>query len=649
MGKVKVFLVLSCVFLFSVSTQAAVVKQKVLSKTAFTIKDMKLEAISGEFTFHFDPNSVSNQQIVDIDIAPTNSAGLVEAKANFFIIQHQDLKQRKGALVEVSNRGSKASLRYFNHAQRANTPNKASALGDGLIQDLGLSLVWVGWQGDVPVSKNNMYASLPRIIGLGGWARSDWTIDSRKSLLPLAHHENLETVYPVDFLKQKDAWLTLRMGRDNLRSVVPRSQWQFSADGKRISGNFFPGIYELVYPTKDPLVTGLGLAILRDTAEYIKTEKNDYVVPKTIAFGVSQTGRFLRQFLHQGFNETENGEIAFDGMLIHSAGAGRGSFNHRFAQPSRDGHRMSSFLYPTDIFPFTSARVRSKYTNKKVGLLKRRHEYFYPKTFFTNTGYEYWGRAAGLIHTHDVFDIAPLKNERIYHFASTQHYVETPNNLLLIDKKSGMYRGNPLDFKLHLRALLAHLTGWVVDEKQPPKSVYPRFAKQTLINFAHFQLPTWLNMEKPYKPHTAYEVDYGENWQQGVIDNQPPVIVAEILPPVPKLDPNGHELGGIKHPLIKAPIATFLPWVFRYDLFASNEIQDFRGALKKWRKNRILERYADKKSYLNHLNKMTLKSLANGWILARDVTRVRQQGNWLWDWSMDQPDYFHELAADDSD
>ncbi len=648
MIKIRVLLTCLVFLLLSLPSLAALVSQQITASKTFKLKGMELEAISGVFHFEFDPQLEPNQVIVDLAGAPLNANGKVAAQANFFIIQPTDAKLRKGALLEVSNRGSKAALRYFNNASYSSMPNKASVLGDGLIQELGLSLIWVGWQADLVVSDsvlqdnvmhdNIMHANLPRIIGTEGWVRSDWTVDNSKSLLSLAHKDNINTVYPVNFDKQQQAWLTKRMGRDNLRTVVPRNNWQFSSDGKKIAGDFTPGIYELVYPSKDPIVVGLGLAIIRDSAEYLKAKDSPYKVPKTIAFGVSQTGRFLRQFLYQGFNETELGYIAFDGMLIHTAGAGRGSFNHRFGQPSRDAHRMSSFFYPTDLFPFTSSRVRSAITNKKAGLLKRYHEDFYPKIFHTNTGYEYWGRAAGLIHSHDVYDIAPMANERIYHFASAQHFVGSSKNLTLIDENEGVFQGNTLDFKIHLRALLSHLSQWVINDEAPPKSAYPKYADQTLINFSHFQLPAWLKIDKPYKPHTAYEIDYGDNWQQGIIANQPPRMIAEIIPPVPKVDSNGHEISGIRHPLIRAPIATFIPWSLRYNKFSSNEINNFRGSMRKWSVERIMSRYASKKSYLSHLRKMTLKSLNEGWILARDIDKVSQQGAWLWDWSMKQPD-----------
>ncbi len=637
MENFKCFIISVFILLISFNTHAALVNQKILTNQTFPFKGTELQAISGVFYFEFDPLLQVNQTIVDIEHAATNAQGMVEAQASFFIIQPKDASKRKAALVEISNRGSKASLNYFNLAKRTAVPNTAAALGDGLIQDLGLSLMWIGWQGDVPIKSDLLYADLPRAQGVTGKVRSDWTIEQTKSMLSIAHRDSIATIYPLDKSQKQQAYLTHRMGREGLKDIVPASQWQFSPDGSRIVGNFTPGIYELVYPAKDPMVIGLGLAIVRDTAEYVKTKGSSYYAPKTLAFGVSQTGRFLRHFLHQGFNETELGFKAFDGMFIHTAGAGRGSFNHRFAQPSRDGHRMSAFQYPTDLFPFTSERVRSPYTNKKRGLLKRYHQDFYPKTFYTNTGYDYWGRAASLIHTNEIHDIKPLPHERIYHFASTQHYVHSTANMKLIDKEHNIYQGNPLNFKLHLRALLSHLTDWVITYKKPPGSSYPSFAKQTLINFSHYQPPKWLGIEKPYKPHTVYEMDLGEKWAQGIIEVQPPIILAETTPAVPNIDTNGNEVGGIIHPLLKAPIATFLPWVLRSNTFANNEMADFTGAVKKWPTQRIKARYSSKKSYLKHLEKMSRKSLSQGWLLARDLNRVQLQGNWLWDWSMNQP------------
>ena len=122
---------------------------------------------------------------------------------------------------------------------------------------------------------------------------------------------------------------------------------------------------------------------------------------RALAFGISQSGRFLRTFLYYGFNEDERHRRVFDGVFAHVAGGGRGSFNHRFAQASRDAHPYINFFHPTDIFPFTDMKQVDFETGVNDGLLVYQKPQFLPKVFYTNSSYEYWGRAASLIHTSD--------------------------------------------------------------------------------------------------------------------------------------------------------------------------------------------------------------------------------------------------------
>ena len=128
-------------------------------------------------------------------------------------------------------------------------------------------------------------------------------------------------------------------------------------------------IYEVIYRAKDPVVVGTGLAAVRDMISYLKYDTASIAPTKFgIAYGVSQTGRFLRHFLFQGFNVDERGRKTFDGIFAHTAGAGRGSFNHRFAQPSRDAQPYTTFFYPTDVFPFTTAEESDPVTGARDGL-----------------------------------------------------------------------------------------------------------------------------------------------------------------------------------------------------------------------------------------------------------------------------------------
>lgn len=618
-------------------TKAGLVDIEVDKTTDFIAHGIELQAVQGHLVFEFDPKHNQNKIIVDLALAEKQENGKVQARSTFFLIQLADPEARKGMLIEISNRGSKASLRYFNQSTSRDLPTQASAVGDGLIQRLGLSLMWVGWQPDVFVEGDNMSVQLPRAISTKGTARSDWTVETQTNKLRVAHRDAINVMYTLDKSKATEAYLTRRLSPNGLKTIIPTADWRFSEEGDSVLGTFAPGIYELVYPTQESVVVGLGLALIRDTAEYIKQSDSEFHAPKTIAFGVSQTGRWLRHFLYQGFNQTESGTKAFDGMLIHTAGAGRGSFNHRFGQPSRDAHRMSAFFYPTDVFPFTGTETEHPLTKEKDGLLSHMGKAFYPKIFYTNTGYEYWGRAAALIHSDKAKDVAPLANERIYHLASGQHFVENRQNLKKIEDIDGYYQGNPLNFLLNLRALLSSLTQWVIEEKLPPPSQYPTFTSKTLVQFEHYSLPSILeDLTIPVSPHTAYITDYGNEWQKGVITQNPPRLLATIVPPVPAIDDYGNELGGMRHPLLKEPLASFLPWVLRRGEFAVDEMMDFRGAIKLLPKDTILERYENQDTYMKKLDKVINESVADGSLLHEDKAGVREQAKWLWDLCMSQ-------------
>ena len=228
--------------------------------------------------------------------------------------------------------------------------------------------------------------------------------------------------------------MTVRDTVEGERRVVPRDQWRFArrsdsgeivADRTRVylEGGFQPHkVYDVVYVAQDPPLAGLGPAAVRDTISHLKyATAPELSIPagtldRAIAWGVSQSGRFLRTFLYHGFDADEAQRKAFDGVMAHVAGGGRGSFNNRFAQPSRDGHPFLNKLYPTDIFPFTDATQTDPETDMRDGLLAGIKPAHMPKMFHTNSSYEYWGRAASLIHTtlDGTEDSPPLDNVRVY-------------------------------------------------------------------------------------------------------------------------------------------------------------------------------------------------------------------------------------------
>ena len=300
-----------------------------------------------------------------------------------------------------------------------------------------------------------------------GLVRSDFVVTDRTPTHSLADRSHVP--YPVADPRAPENVLTVRDTADGKRQPIPRERWRFARmeNGEPVpdsgtvwlEGGFEANrIYEVVYLSENPPLVGLGPTAVRDAVSHLKYSGAeplgipDDALDRGIAFGISQSGRFLRTFLYYGFNEDERGRIAFDGVMSHVAGGGRGSFNHRFAQPSRDAHPYMNFLHPTDIFPFTDRAQSDRETGREDGILTHAlKREFWPKIFYTNSAYEYWGRAASLIHTtiDGKRDIELFDNVRVFLFSGTQHGPGSFPPRVSI----GQQRANPLDFPLgHARA-----------------------------------------------------------------------------------------------------------------------------------------------------------------------------------------------------
>ena len=333
-------------------------------------------------------------------------------------------------------------------------------------------------------------------------------------------------------------------------------------------------------------------------------------------------------------------------MMIITAGAGRGSFNHRFAQPSRDAHRYSAFFYPTDIFPFSSRIQKDTGLGIEDGLLAETKNT--PKIFYINTGYEYWGRAASLIHTsvNSSLDIKPLSFERIYHIASGQHFVDRfPPKASARMGAEKIYRGNPLQFKPNYRALLVQLLAWVAEDKQPPNSRYPQNVNKTLVPKEALNFPKIPGFKTPTTIHNAYRVDYGKDWKKGIINFQPPLLGYSFLMQVPQVDEFGNELGGLSNVEIRVPIATYTGWNLRKGFKGgSHELTNFRGTfapfplteVEKLAKNdprpSIESLYTSKEDYLTKVTTAAKELVAEGFLLEKDIAYVIGEVEKKWDW-----------------
>ena len=315
------------------------------------------EVLRGEVTLRLDPNSPANASIVDLALAPRDADGMVRARADLHVLQTVDPARRSGVgIVEVSNRGGKALSGVFDDAPFSRDPRRREEFGDALLLRRGHTLLWIGWQFDVAEQPDALRLHAPAIAGVEGLVRCDWVVDEPARELALGHRGHRP--YRVAALDHTEHQLTRRSSREGRRELIPRDLWRFVGSAEQqaieLKGGFLRGhIYELVYRATAPSVVGIGFAALRDLASFAKHQTGGPCqVRQTIALGVSQSGRFLRHFLHQGFNRDETGRRAFDGLFVFAAGAGRGSFNHRFVMP------MGTRLFSIRPISFPSAAGR---------------------------------------------------------------------------------------------------------------------------------------------------------------------------------------------------------------------------------------------------------------------------------------------------
>jgi len=617
------------------------------------------EKLAGTIFFAVDPALPANKIVADIDKAPRNAAGKVEFSADFFLIKPKTMERANGAvLYEVSNRGGKGMLGFFNHATGSSDPGTAAEMGDGFLLKQGFTLLWVGWQFDVPQRPGlvRVYPPTPTENGrpIRGLVRSDFVVTDRETDHSLADRNHV--AYAVADPQSPDNVLTVRDSVEGPRRIIPRDQWSLDSTGVRMAAKFEPNkIYEVVYTSENPPLVGLGPAGIRDVISMLKYRQSSEAlsavsippgrISRALAFGISQSGRFLRTYLYYGFNRDEGNRKVFDGVIAQVAGAGRGSFNHRFAQPSRDGHPYINFFYPTDIFPFTDAAQTDPETGVTDGLLTHAGSpELLPKIFYTNSEYEYWGRAASLIHTTvDGKADAPLMdNVRIYLLSAGQHGPSAfpPTQTI------GQQRNNPLDYRWAMKALLVAMDRWTATGALPPPSRYPRISDGTLVAPDKLRFPKVPGVTTTTAVHRAYRADYGPRFAtEGIVTVEPPKIGTAFPILVPQVDADGNGVAGIRMPELAVPLATYTGWNLFNDRSGPTDVlSSMQGSYVPLPRNAaerartgdpravVDDRYRDKDHYLGLVTKAAQDLIDRGYLLAEDLGVVVKNAAKHWDY-----------------
>ena len=439
---------------------------------------------------------------------------------------------------------------------------------------------------------------------------------------------------------------------------MPRSQWTIE-DRTRVAmaSGFQPGkIYEVVYTAQDPAMVGLGPTAVRDFISFLKYGGGDDVtilgdhsryIKRAYGFGVSQSGRFLRTFLYYGFNSDEKARKVFDGLLAHVAGAGRGSFNHRFAQPSRDGHPFFNTLYPTDIFPFTDLAETDPETGSRTASLRMTRraaahaEDLLHATRLTNTT----GASASLIHTTpDGKQDAPIPDTtRIYFFAGGQHGPAAFPPAQTGHAEHG--ESQPVHL-VDARAAGGHEQLGARTARSRPHRSIRALAPTTWFRLARCSSRRFPGVAFPTRIQQAWHVDYGPQFRTaGIVTIEPPKLGSPFPMRVPQVDADGNDTSGVRMPDIAVPLATYTGWNLRAPAIgAPDELYSMVGSWIPFARNKadrersgdprrsMEERYANRAEYLQKVGAAARSLADRGYLLDRDVAPLVEHAGREWDY-----------------
>ncbi len=639
----------------------------------------RYEQIDGVAHFAVDPTDGDNAVIADMGLAPRNEAGLVEFSADFRILKPVDKDHGNGRLLlDVVNRGKELALKNINSAPDG-PPHADPPAGNGFLMREGYSLVWCGWQHDVPDAPGLFRCNVPNALNADGSPVSGRIVVSFQPTGEIDTQflsDREHRPYPTNHLESWESVLTVQDHEDGEETVVPREKWAFArlVDGRRIpdaahvtmDGGFEAGkVYRVLYETSHAPLVGLGLLATRDIAAWLRYGDIDSAgtdnplagaIGRAYAYGRSQSGRFLRQMLHLGLNRDESRRIVFDGMLPNVAGGKMGEFNVRFGQPSSLSNRSVNNLPPfLDIEPGGADGILAEVERRGVA----------PKVIYTNTSSEYWGGHGALAHVSadGKSDVELPENVRSWLFCGTQH---APANLPISDTNPdtgarGTQALNYVDYRPLMRAALYRLDRWVTHNEPPPANGYPNYADESIVEAG--EVADWFRglpgVEFPTYQKTMRRLDYGPD--RAVPSTIPPKVGVAYPSLVSAVDADGNEVGGIRLPAIDAPLATYTGWNVRHaDIGGTGQVLAPGGTVvggaipfAATREERIAsgdprpsieERYGSREEYVERVRACAESLVESGYVLAEDVKTLAAQGGEVYDAIVRAP---AAVAADD--
>ncbi|MDH3739237.1 MAG: alpha/beta hydrolase domain-containing protein, partial [Alphaproteobacteria bacterium] len=580
-----------------------------------------------------DPADPAHTGIVDLDLAPRDGEGRVAYKCDLVILRPTDAARGNGWLLyDVVNRGLERILSRVNGVAVTRRPGTGDDAGDGLLMRQGYTLVWSGWQPDVPATGGNLTADYPIAtengVPISGPSREEW-VDTGT-----ADPFHAPLTYPAADTDPAKATLTVRNREADPRATPDDLTWSYidkmTVRINRPAGFDSGSIYEFIYPATNSPVAGMAFAAVRDVVSFLRFEPGennplaDAQLRRAMLFGVSQSGRFVRDYLWQGYNQDTESRKIFDAAMVVVAGSRKTFVNDRFAQPGRFSRQHEDHSFPGDQFPFAYAPVRDPISGETDDILRRcREQGTVPHLMHFDTESELWSaRASLLIDDGAGGDLAIPDNVRLYIAAGMPHAPGLPPFPDMTQQAA-----NPMNYAVLLRPLVGALKNWVDDGSPPPDSRFPNFGDDTLMTLdalresfpaiAGAATPDCLN-RLARLDHTQLPPAYGETW---------PVYVS-------RTDPVGNPTAGILHPFVEVPLGSFTGWNLRATGHGENDLCSVYGALLPFAVNEaerrakgdprpsLKTRYGDHDGYRKLIAQAVARMIDQGYLLEEDGAEI---------------------------
>jgi hypothetical protein len=613
------------------------------------------EIVTGRFVGELDTEIPQNKIIVGLKHAKPNQNGRVEYSSKFAMLRPVDPSLSSNILLyDVPNRGRKFSLLWVldgqeQSASSINDPKRLEDGGNGLFMRRGYTLVWSGWEPDLNEKANLLTLKAPIAYQPDG---SEIISTVREEELAGGRRKELSFMalsYKTASLDTSKSTLRVKYADSDSYITLGESDWQFIDDqkiallpkGSKLTAG---ALYDFRYPAKNPTVSGIGFAATRDLVAYLRdpsqlastpVELRKHTINHTMAIGISQSGRYLRDYIQLGFNQDEKGQKVFDGVFSYISGAGGLFLNEPFSQPGRTHTAEENRYFPEIAPPFSVVK-------DKNGLSRLRYDQFDPLWMEANTSSEYWQKSAALLHTSPDLkqDLVLPNNYRVYLIAGTQHGGRSG---LTPGKGVNQANKNPHNPAAALRALIVGLEQWVVNGQRPPESRVPNLKEGTLVHADRVNFPLIPGFITPKGCNDYMPFD---NWRSPTPDANNAIACL-----VPQVDPDGNEIGGIRLPDIAVPLGTYTGWNLFAAPFPVDGIADRDGAYspfplsEKMRqaandpRKAILQRYPTHKEYLADVKKVSAELVKAGYLLPEDAFRYINQAQSMqsmWLFSLDK-------------